>query len=30
VEKNCAPEVDFDAVIRYEREHSAEWDGKTV
>ena len=30
VEKNCAPEVDFDAAIRYEREHSAEWDGKTV
>ena len=30
VEKNCAPEVDFDAALRYEREHSAEWDGKTV
>ena len=30
VEKNCAPEVDFDAAIRYEREHSAEWDVKTV
>ena len=30
VEKNCAPDVDFDAAIRYEREHSAEWDGKTV
>ena len=30
VEQNCAPEVDFDAAIRYEREHSAEWDGKTV
>ncbi len=30
VERNCAPEVDFDAAIRYEREHSAEWDGKTV
>ena len=30
VEKNCAPEVDFDAAIRFEREHSAEWDGKTV
>ena len=25
-----APEVDFDAAIRYEREHSAEWDGKMV
>ena len=30
VERNCAPEVDFDAAIRYEREHSQEWDGKTV
>lgn len=30
VEQNCSPEVDFDAAIRYEREHSAEWDGKTV
>ena len=30
VEKNCAPDVDFDAAIRFEREHSKEWDGKTV
>ena len=30
VEQNRAPEVDFDAAIKYEREHSAEWDGKTV
>ncbi|MBR5033204.1 MAG: DUF763 domain-containing protein [Treponema sp.] len=30
VEKNCAPQVDFDEAIRFEREHSAEWDGKTV
>ena len=30
VERNCAPEVDFDAALRYEREHSKEWDGKTV
>ena len=30
VERNCAPEVDFDAAIKYEREHSKEWDGKTV
>jgi len=30
IERNCAPEVDFDAAIRFEREHSAEWDGKTV
>ncbi len=30
VERNCAPEVDFDAALKYEREHSKEWDGKTV
>ena len=30
VEKNCAPQVDFDEAIRFEREHSAEWDGKIV
>ena len=30
VERNCAPEVDFDAAIHYEREHSKDWDGKTV
>ena len=30
VEQNCAPEVDFNEAIRFEREHSAEWDGKTV
>ena len=30
VERNCAPEVDFNAAIRFEREHSKEWDGKTV
>ena len=30
VERNCAPDVDFDAAIRFEREHSKEWDGKTV
>ena len=30
IERNCAPEVDFDAAIRYEREHSKEWDGRTV
>jgi len=29
-ERNCAPEVDFDAAIQFEREHSREWDGKTV
>ena len=30
IERNCSPTVDFDAAIRYEREHSREWDGKTV
>ena len=30
IESKCAPEVDFDAAIQYEREHSKEWDGKTV
>lgn len=30
VEQNCSPEVDFDATLKFEREHSAEWDGKTV
>ena len=30
VERNCAPDVDFDATIKYEREHSKDWDGKTV
>ena len=30
VEKNCAPEVNFDEAIKFEREHSSEWDGKTV
>lgn len=30
IEKNCSPEVDFDAVIKFEREHSKEWDGRTV
>lgn len=30
VERHCSPEVDFDAAIKYEREHSKEWDGRTV
>lgn len=30
VEKNCAPDVNFDEVIKFERQHSKEWDGKTV
>ena len=30
IEQNCAPQVDFDAAIKFERQHSKEWDGKTV
>lgn len=30
IEENCSPQVDFDAAIKFEREHSKEWDGKTV
>lgn len=30
IEKNCSPEVDFEAAIKYEKEHSKQWDGKTV
>ena len=30
IEKHCAPQVDFDAAIAYEREHSPDWDGKCV
>lgn len=30
IERNCSPEVDFNATIEYEKEHSKEWDGKTV
>ena len=30
IEKNCSLEADFDAAICYEKEHSQEWDGKTV
>ena len=30
VERNCAPEVDFDAALRHEKEHSEEWGGRTV
>ncbi|MCR5064069.1 MAG: DUF763 domain-containing protein [Treponema sp.] len=30
IEQNCSPEVDFNAAIKYEREHSKDWDGKTV
>lgn len=30
IERNCSPEVDFDKAIEFERQHSKEWDGKTV
>ncbi len=30
IEQNCVPQVDFDAAIRYEWEHSKEFGGKTV
>lgn len=30
IERNCAPEVDFDAAINFERKNSQNWDGKTV
>ena len=30
IEQNCNPQVDFDAAIRYEWEHSKEFGGKTV
>ena len=30
MERNCNPNVDFDKAIKYEKEHSNEWDGKTV
>jgi len=30
VEQNCAPDVDFDEAIKYEKEHSREWDGRQV
>jgi len=29
-EQNCAPEVDFDAAINYEKSKSQEWDGRQV
>ena len=29
IEENCAPEVDFDKVIQYERANSINWDGRT-
>lgn len=30
IEQNCAPQADFDAVMRYEWEHTKEFGGKTV
>lgn len=30
IEQNCSPEVDFDRAIKYEKNHSAQWDGRTV
>lgn len=30
MEKNCAPEADFDAAIAWEKQHSHEWGGRTV
>ena len=30
IEQNCAPQADFDAVLRYEWEHTKEFGGKTV
>ncbi|MCR4742259.1 MAG: DUF763 domain-containing protein [Treponema sp.] len=30
IEQNCAPQVDFDKVIEFEKNHSKEWDGRTV
>lgn len=30
IEKNCAPEADFEATIARERQHSREWGGRTV
>ena len=29
IERNCSPEVDFDAAIAHENEHSKEWGGRT-
>lgn len=30
IEKNCAPEADFEATIAREKQHSHEWGGRTV
>lgn len=30
IEKNCAPQADFDAALQYERSHTKEWNGRTV
>lgn len=30
IEKNCAPQADFEASLAYEKAHSKEWGGRTV
>lgn len=30
IEKNCEPQADFEATLKYEKEHSKEWGGRTV
>lgn len=30
IEQNCSPQADFDAAIRYERQNSKNWDGRSV
>lgn len=30
IEKNCAPQADFEASLAYEKAHSREWGGRTV
>ena len=30
IEQNCQPQVDFEAAINYERDHSKQWDGRQV
>ena len=29
IERNCSPLADFDAIMKYERNHSTEWAGRT-
>ncbi len=30
IERNCSPDADFEKALKFEREHSREWGGKTV